>query len=151
MSDAKNIVEENANLLEANELLAGRVKELEQKLAEQKQTIVGHEADYDDLCQELEALRSDAPVTEISEEQDTEVVKEAEDVAETEPTVAETEPTVAEEVAKQIAQMGIAPVATIDEPAEPTRADVLKQFSALTDPQARGEFFALHRELIVNS
>ena len=144
MSDAKNIVEENANLLEANELLAGRVKELEQKLAEQKQTIVGHEADYDDLCQELEALRSDAPVTEISEEQDTEVVKEAEDVA-------ETEPTVAEEVAKQIAQMGIAPVATIDEPAEPTRADVLKQFSALTDPQARGEFFALHRELIVNS
>lgn len=140
MSDTTNIIDENAELLEANKLLASKVEALEETISEQKKTIEGHEADYDDLCQELETIRKE----EVTEEQEVEVEEAKEDVA-------ETEPTVAEEVAKQIAEMGIAPVATIEESAEPTRADVLQQFSALTDPQSRGEFFAKHRELIVNS
>lgn len=150
MSEAKNIVEENAELLEANELLTSRIKELEQSLAEQKQTIEGHEADYDELCQELETLRDDA-TEEVTEEEPAEADESEVEEEATEEDIAETEPTVAEEVAKQIANLGVAPVATIEEPAEPTKAEVLKQFSELTDPQARGEFFALHRELIVNS
>lgn len=169
MSDVKNLIQEN-------EQLKKKLAELEVKLSESQENLKGYEADYDELCDETESLKSElATLAQEEEEKDADeekkeeadedekeaksvkVTYEEEEAEDEEKEEAEDEEEAEDDnekqalaLAKSLKALGIEPISTKPKAVALTQSEIFQRFAELTNPKEKASFYAEHRNQLFN-